>query len=457
MKKEQFEELINIMMSTNADFGEIFYEETNSKTYIYIDSKLDKIGNNNIKGIGFRLIKDDEVYYSSTNNLNYNNLKEEAKKLANNLKDKSNSKIKLSKLIKKDKKVKVKYDDITIEEKKELMNDINNTIRSYSNLITQVQIMLYENTQYKVIVNSTGKYISSTNNTGRIIIRSFAEKDGIKTSNSYRTGSSNGYDYFNKKELIEEGIKTAISAIEQLDATDFEGGEVPVIIENGFGGVIIHEACVHGLEATSVSRGLSIFKDDLNKKIGNEKLTVIDDGTLIDEWGTSLIDDEGNLPMKNILIENGILKQYLVDYHNENIMNQKSNGCGRRQNYNYNPTSRMSNTFIKPGNDSIEDMFKSIKYGIYCKDLSGGMVNPSTGDFNFGADEAFLIENGKITKRVKGITLIGTSKEIIKRIDMIANDLKLNSGYCGSRSGSIPTTCGQPTIRVSKMLVGGRK
>ena len=247
----------------------------------------------------------------------------------------------------------------------------------------------------------------------------------------------------------------AQTAIKKLDAKDFKGGEIPVILCPGFGAVIFHEACGHGLEATAVAPHLSVFSDDLGKEIASKKVTLIDDSTIKDSWGSFTIDDEGNIPSKNILIENGKLKTYLVDQFNSKKMNMNSNGCGRRENYRYSTTSRMSNTYLAPGNDKIEDMIKSVNYGVYCESMSGGSVNPSTGDFNFSVETARLIENGKLTDYLKGVALIGNSKDILKNVEMVSDDLKLETGFCGSKSGSIPVTIGQPTIKVSKILVGG--
>src|SRR5699024_6644204 len=186
-----------------------------------------------------------------------------------------------------------------------------------------------------------------------------------------------GYEFL-EKDLQTQSINTAKVAIEKLDAEDFKGGELPVIIAPGFGAVIFHEACGHGLEATRVATKISVFSNDLGKKIATKKVTLIDDGTIPNAWGTNLIDDEGNPTQKNILIEDGILKSFLVDEFHKNKMNMASNGCGRRESYNYPPTSRMSNTYLKPGNDMFEDMLKGIKVGVYCEKMSGGTVNPAT-------------------------------------------------------------------------------
>ena len=232
---------------------------------------------------------------------------------------------------------------------------------------------------------------------------------------------------------------------------------MPVVIAPGFGAVIFHEACGHGLEATSVAPNLSIFSNQLGKKVGSDKVTLIDDGTIVGAWGSNIIDDEGGKTQRNILIENGILKNYLIDKYNSKKMKMSSNGCGRRESYEYSPTSRMSNTYLAPGSDTVENMIKSVDYGIYCKKLSGGQVNTTTGDFNFGVEAGYLIENGKITDRVKGLTLIGNGKDILNNVEMVGSDLEINDGYCGSKSGMVPVTCGQPTIKVSKMLVGGKE
>jgi TldD protein len=264
-------------------------------------------------------------------------------------------------------------------------------------------------------------------------------------------------EFLDDFDIEKESLEVAKSNIEELTAKEFKGGEMPVIIGPGFGAVIFHEACGHGLEATSVAPKLSIFTDLENKKVGTEKVTLIDDGTLNGEWGSNVIDDEGEKTEKNILIENGILTNYLIDRYSAIQMNNKSNGCGRRESYEYAPTSRMSNTYLSPGKDSFEDMLKSIKYGIYCKKLSGGQVNTTTGDFNFGVDAAYEIKNGKIGDRIKGVTLIGNGKDILNQVEMVGNDLMLGDGYCGSKSGMVPVTCGQPTIKISKILVGGKE
>ncbi len=457
MKKEEYEELIKIGITNGADFVEIYDENSYSKSYIFNDSKLDSINSNNIKGIGIRVIKNGDVYYSSTNNKSFENVKEIINNLTNTFfsKEENIKEIKLSNIKDKKQKVKMAHESINVEEKKKILSKLDKSVRKYSELIQQVMLGFIENDKTYIIANSNGKYIQTNKVTTRFIANIYVEKDGKKENEftDYATGT--GYEFLDKIDLNKKVLDCCKSAIKKLDAVNIKGGEMPVIIAPGFGAVIFHEACGHGLEATSVAPKISVFKDDLGKKIASDKVTLIDDGTIENGWGSNLIDDEGNETEKNILIEKGILKKFLVDEINTKKLSQKANGCGRRQNYTYAPTSRMSNTYLLPGKDKIEDMVKSIEYGVYCERMSGGSVNPATGEFNFAVETASLIEKGKITKKIKGITLIGTSKEVLKNVEMISDDLELAGGYCGSKSGMIPVTIGQPTIKISKILVGG--
>ena len=457
MNKKDYENYINLALSTGADFAEVFYEESENNILRLNDSKLDTIDSNNSKGLGIRITKGDESYYTSTNNMDKCNVERIIKNILKNIPQESGKNISLNSLEDKTIKVKIPHNEYPMDKKKDLLYKIDEVARSYSNLVTQVSTGIVETDKTFIIANSNGKYVKGNSSLTRIITTVYAERDGEKQQEFTDFAGGVGYellDEFNVEEVIN---KTAKIAVEKLDAIDFKGGELPVVIAPGFGAVIFHEACGHGLEATSVAPHLSVFSDDLNKKIATDKVTLIDDGTIPSAWGSFIIDDEGNESQKNILIEKGILKKYLVDQFNSKEMHMKSNGCGRRQNYRYATTSRMSNTYLAPGNDKVEDMIKSIDLGVYCEKMSGGSVNPATGDFNFAVDTARLIEKGKVTKLLKGITLIGNSKDILKNVEMISDDLVISAGYCGSKSGTIPVTIGQPTIKVSKILVGGKE
>jgi len=458
MKKEDYEYYIKLALNNGADFVELFYEDSISKTYRMNDSKLDTIDTNNEKGVGIRISQAEDCYYTSTNNLTKENIEKLIKKITLNFEDNYlKKKVKLDDLVDKTFTVELPHDTYAITEKKKILNTIDETARKYSKDVTQVSAGIVEYDKNFIVANSDGKFVKGNNVLTRIVATIYVEKNERKEHEFFDIAGAKGYELLKDKNLKELTIKNTKTAIEKTNAKDFKGGELPVIIAPGFGAVIFHEACGHGLEATSVAPKLSVFSDDLNKNIATKKVTLIDDGTIANSWGSSMIDDEGNATQKNILIKDGKLTNYLVDYLNGQKMNCKSNGCGRRQNYHYAPTSRMSNTYLAPGKDKIEDMIKSIDLGIYCEKMSGGSVNTSTGDFNFAVETARLIEHGKLKHLVRGITLIGNSKDILKNVEMISDDLVLSAGYCGSKSGTIPVTIGQPTIKVSKILVGGKE
>ena len=457
MDKKQFEKYINLAVSTGADFAEIYYEKKINKTYSMLDSKLDRIDSGNSIGLGIRITKNNESYYASTDNLESKNIIEIINNMLKNIPKGKNKKVLLTDLVDKTKKVKISHGDYPVEKKKELLYKIDKIARDYSQLVSQVVVNIIETDSEFTLANSDGKYIKSNSVLTRLMTSVYAEKDGEKQRETVDIAGGKGYELLEEYDVEKETLKVAKTAVLKLDAVDFKGGELPVVIAPGFGAVIFHEACGHGLEATSVAKHLSVFSDDLGKKVATNKVTLIDDGTIKDAWGSSIIDDEGNETKKNVLIEKGILKNYLVDQFNSKEMKHKSNGCGRRQNYKYATTSRMSNTYLAPGTDKVEDMIKSIKLGVFCEKLSGGSVNPATGDFNFAVDTARLIENGELKQMLKGITLIGNSKDILQNVEMISDDLKISAGYCGSKSGTIPVTIGQPTIKVSKILVGGKE
>ena len=269
-------------------------------------------------------------------------------------------------------------------------------------------------------------------------------------------GAAKGFEFFKEIDIKSYAKEASRIAKTMLGAKYAPSGKMPVIIENEFGGVIFHEACGHGLEATSVAKGLSVFAGKIGGQVASNLVSAVDDGTLPNEWGSSNIDDEGTPTRRNLLIENGILKGYMVDKLNGRRMNMEPTGSSRRQSYKYAPTSRMTNTYIAAGDDNPEDIIKSIDNGLYAKKMGGGSVNPVTGEFNFAVSEGYIVKNGQIQEPVRGASLIGKGSEILMNIDMVGNNLKQAQGMCGSVSGSIPTNVGQPMIRVKEITVGGR-
>ena len=245
------------------------------------------------------------------------------------------------------------------------------------------------------------------------------------------------------------------STARMLYADYVEAGQFPVVLANRFGGVIFHEACGHLLETTQVERGTTPFADRVGEPIAHEAVTAIDEGLSDGAFGSLSMDDEGMEPQRTVLIENGVLRRFLSDRAGERRTGHARTGSGRRQSHAFAAASRMRNTYIAAGPHTPAELIASVDRGLYCKSMGGGSVGP-TGQFNFAVEEAFLIENGELTKPVKGATLIGEAKEVMPRISMCANDLDLAAGFCGSVSGSIFVTVGQPHIKVDSITVGGR-
>ena len=323
--------------------------------------------------------------------------------------------------------------------------------------VKQVKARLMDVDRNILIATSEGKYIRDRQVRTRIYCTSVAEDRNGTESGSDGPGRRMGMEMFDSVVVPEEvGREATRIAVARLGAEFCPAGKMTVAIENGFGGVIFHEACGHSLEASSVATGTSQMAGKLGQQIAGVKVTAVDDPTEKNAWGSIDVDDEGTPTHRIVLIENGILKSYLIDKLGGRRMGMPSTGSGRRQDFNFEPTSRMSNTFIENGPDRNEDIISSIEYGLYCAKMGGGSVNPINGAFNFGVDEGYLVEKGKITKCVKGASLIGTGSEVIMNIDMVGQNRFNGTGMCGAASGYIPTEVGQPLIRISSITVGGR-
>jgi TldD protein len=283
-----------------------------------------------------------------------------------------------------------------------------------------------------------------------------ATKGNEKQVGTMGPGACKGFEFYADLDIDELARRAAETALTMIQADYAPSGKMPVIIDRGFGGVIFHEACGHGLETTAIAKKASIFEDKLGKEIASPCVSVVDDGTLANYWGSTNIDDEGNLTQHTLLIDKGILKSYMVDRFSGRILALESTGNGRRQSYKFAPVARMRNTFILPGQYSLGEIISATETGLYAKRMGGGSVNPATGDFNFAVMEGYLIEQGKVGKPVRGATLVGNGRDILWNIDMVGKELELEAGMCGAESGSVPTMVGQPPIRVQGLVVGGR-
>lgn len=458
LSKNIVSEVLSKCLITGGDFAEIFEDDSINNSISLVDGKVhDAIGGRSY-GIGIRIFKGLKSVYAYTNNNSLDSLLETAYRAALALGEIKEEKS----IVLNEKKIETIHPilyypkDVQYEKKIAVLKTAYSGAKNYNNEISQVIANYSDKEQNVLIANTEGIYIKDTRIRTRLGVSAIASKDNENQTGFQGPGRHMGIEMFEKIDPEAAGIEAARIAHTMLHAKNCPAGNMTVAIDNGFGGVIFHEACGHALEATAVAKGNSVFAGKLGQQIASSKVTAIDDGTIPNAWGSLNIDDEGNKTQKNVLIENGILKGYMIDKLNGRRMNMKSTGSSRRQSYKYQPTSRMTNTYIAAGTDKPDDIIKSIEDGLYAKKLGGGSVNPVTGEFNFSVQEGYLVKNGVIQEPVRGASLIGKGSDVLMDIDMVGDNLELAQGICGSSSGNIPTNVGQPMIRVKKITVGGR-
>nr|WP_302020227.1 TldD/PmbA family protein [uncultured Acetatifactor sp.] len=458
LSKELAKEALRRALATGADYAEVFAEHTLSKNINIISGKTDKIGDAVISGVGIRIFKGTRCVSGSASSLAPEAVLQCASKVADALTGTAAIEdIALRERLFGDiHPVRIVPGGVENSEKIDYLREVCQAAKDYSDEIVQVNGNFLEVDHNILIATSEGLFAQDRQIRSRVSVSSVASKDGENQTGSEAPGARKGLELFEDFDPKELGKKASKQAVTMLHAGYCKAGTMPVAIENGFGGVIFHEACGHSLEASCVALGQSQFVDKLGTQIANSKVTAIDDGTIPNGWGSINIDDEGTPSRKNVLIENGVLKSYMIDKLNGRRMGMESTGNSRRQSYRFEPTSRMTNTYIAAGQDSDEDIIGSIEYGLYAKSMGGGSVNPTTGQFNFSVREGYIIRNGKICEPVRGASLIGKGSDIIMNIDMVGKNVARAQGMCGASSGSIPTDVGQPLIRVSSITVGGR-
>ncbi|MCB0391702.1 MAG: TldD/PmbA family protein [Bdellovibrionales bacterium] len=452
------ENILSAALESGADFAELYLENTYESDISLKSQKISEAISGRNLGAGLRLFYGNESIYTYTNDLTEKGLLEAAQLAAAAKKGTSSTSIKNLSPYKYDSihKYNALPWDVPKEKKVSYLQQVDKAARDFSNEITQVTARINEVHKQVRIANTEGLLAEETRQYCYVVCSTVAEGNGLREYGMAREGSLASSDYFetlNYKKLGEDAARTSVV---NLKANFAPATEMPVVIANGFGGVIFHEACGHGLETTTVASGSSVFSDKLGQKISNDCVTAIDDGTIPNIYGSLSIDDEGYPTQKTTLIEKGILKSFIVDHMGARKTGYKRTGSGRRQNYKFAPASRMRNTYIDKGDSSLEEMISDIDYGLFAKNMGGGSVNPSTGGFNFSLMEANIIRNGRIEEPVKGASLIGTGIDTLSKIVKVGRDLHLVYGHCGSISGLVPTTVGQPAILVSRMTVGGR-
>jgi TldD protein len=461
LNQDSAQKVINYATSSGADFAELYVERWRRRAMRLIDGAVREATSGIELGAGLRLFYGLDVVYAYTNDLSEASLLELAETLTR-LKasqGKVDAKGKGGLDFRKESysglhAPKTEFETRDKRYRLERLLEIDAGAR-ISPHIKQVESRLLEWEQDVLVANSEGIWVEDKRVRSRVVGLAIASDEQGTQTGSDSPGLSVGLELFDVYAPKDIGKRAAEQALTNLRAKKAPAGTMPVVIGNSFGGVIFHEALGHLLETTSVAKKASVLTDKLGEEVASKTVTYIDDGTTKHGWGSSEYDDEGMKTERTVLIEQGVLKSYMVDKLGSLQTGYQPTGSGRRQDYTFAPTSRMRNTFIAPGDTPKEKLFEDIEYGLYAKSMGGGQVKPGSGEYNFGVDEGYMIRNGKIEESVRGAMLVGKGPDSIKKIVAVSSDLATAPGMCGSLSGSIPTEVGQPHLLISEIVVGG--
>lgn len=454
--------ILDIALSRGGDFSEIFLEH---KLYNFINMEEDIIketAENIILGLGVRVISGEKTGYGYTNDLSLEKIKNAAltaSSIASRKAFKKPSSLHSLSIKHNFYPISIPADKETLEKKIAVVKRSYHAAQKFDQKIKKVKVTLVDQTQSITIAHSEGKIVSEVRPLVKLTCLSIAERNGRREAGYYGGGGRVGFEYFVHKLTPEKiGQEAAKEALHLLDAVEPPAGEMPVILSPGHSGVLIHEAVGHLLEADFNRKKTSIFWDKMGKKVGSDKLNVYDDPTIPHSRGSYNIDDEGTIPKKTLLIKKGIMVGLIQDRLSARLMKTSLTGHGRRQDYTCIPIPRMSNTYIDKGEHEPEEILRSVKRGFYAHKYQGGQVEDS-GKFTFSVNSGFIIEEGKLTSPVKQATLIGSNIDILKKIEMVGSDLEfgLQTGTCGKAGQDVPVNDGCPTIKITKMTVGGMK
>ncbi len=458
LDKATLNKVIAKALERGGEFAEVYLENRISRQ-IVMEESIFKSGLYGVsQGAGVRVISGDKTGYAYTDEITEESLLRAAE-VASYVAREGNGVTPIDISPQKRESyitVKQPLENIADTKRIEVMERANQAALDYDPRIKMASIDYYDQVRGRVIANSEGLYLKDELPHMFFIVEAMSEEGNNRHMSRERTSAHSGFEHFERETPEDTARRAAREAIAMLDAEDAPAGIMDVVMENGWGGVLVHEAVGHPLEADSIARGVGAFTGKVGQKVAAECFTMVDDGTIPNFRGTINFDDEGTPAQRNVLIENGVLKGYMTDILSAKQLDMARTGNGRRESFRYLPIPRMTNTFIEKGTDKPEDILSSTKKGIYVQSLSGGSVNSVTGMFNFTCREAYLIEDGKKTRPIKGATLIGSCLEVISNIDAVGDDLAFGPGICG-KGQMAEVTAGQPTVRIRGINVGGSR
>lgn len=451
--------VLGTAVKSGADFAEVFAEDKRSTSAGLDDGRIEQVTSGRDRGAGIRVVKGDTTGFAHTADLSEAGLLAAAVS-ASAAASQGGGGVREVALTRRAgtqvNTVERSPDEVPKAAKVELLRRIDDAARSAGASIVQVSAG-YGDSRRRILVANTDGVLAEDEQVRCLVRMSVvANGDAGMQTGFQSAGQTVGFEMFDSVDVEELARDAARMAITKLSARPAPSGSVPVVIKRGSGGVLFHEACGHGLEADLVAKGASVYRGKAGELVASPLVTLVDDGTMSTEWGAIGIDDEGHPSQYNVLIQDGVLTDYMWDYLRARKEHRAQSGNGRRQSYMHLPMVRMTNTYVLNGTEEPDDIVRATESGVYVAKLGGGSVNTATGDFVFGMTEAYLIENGEITEPLREGNLIGNGPQVLRDIDLLGNDFAMgNPGTCGKDGQGVPVGDGQPTLRVKTMTIGG--
>ena len=455
------ERLMGHLLSAQVDAADIYFQSTHSESWV-LEGGIVKEGHHSIEqGAGVRAVAGEKTGFAYSDRLEIPILLEAINNVKAITRQGQNAQVNLNAMTQ---NARLLYPAVNPlksledQQKIDFLNDIDAQARKLDSRVEEVIVSLSGVYEHILVANQDGHLLADVRPLVRLNVTVIVQENGKREQGSMGGGGRCDYGMFCEKEAAFDYAKEAVrQALVNLEAGEAPAGNMTVVLGAGWPGILLHEAIGHGLEGDFNRKGTSAFSGRVGERVASELCTVVDDGTLQGRRGSLSIDDEGTTSQNTVLIENGILKGYMQDRLNARLMGVKSTGNGRRESYAHLPMPRMTNTYMLAGQHHPEEIIKSVKNGLYAKNFAGGQVDITSGKFVFSASEAYLIENGKITRPVKGATLIGNGPDVLTKVSMVGNDLELDSGVgtCGKDGQSVPVGVGQPTLKIDGITVGG--
>ena len=457
LDRDLIQETIVTAMSNGGQWAEVFVEDRQSASADFDEGRVEAMVSSRDLGAGIRVTVGETTGFAHTADLSPAGLREAARAAAGAARGGDQVEpVTLRGEGVAHNRAEILPSTVSKARKVELLRQTDAAAREVDSAITQVSVRYSEGRRRILVANSDGIFNGDDQTRTLLSVNCEASGDqGLQTGRE-TVGYTVGFELFDEHDVEAMARRAARRAITKLEARPAPSGQLPVVIQRGGGGVLFHEACGHGLEADLVDRGASVFRDRIGELVASPTVTLVDDGTMGTEWGTIAIDDEGCPSQRNVLIENGVLTDYMWDHLRSRSSRRELSGNGRRQSYQHLPMVRMTNTFVMNGETDPEDIISGTENGIYVAQLGGGQVNTATGDFVFGMTEAYLIEHGRITAPLRESNLIGNGPDVLQNIEVIGNDFAMGSpGTCGKDGQGVPVGDGQPTLRVAALTIGG--